>query len=113
LDSAEDSCICSDAASFAKQRLTAFEVSLSASRSQIIDENSGWADENTVFCYYSIPKKDAALKSATIAQPYFAFDKCVIADVTILANDCSSEYMCKCPDTRSRANLHALVDQSV
>jgi hypothetical protein len=79
----------------------------------VVYKHGGRTNENIVLHYYSVPKKHAAFESNAIAQTDFALDKRMIANIAVLAYNCSFDHMGEGPNTRAGAYTRAFIDQSI
>jgi hypothetical protein len=77
---------------------------------QIIYKHGGRTDEHVVLRYYTVPEKYTAFESNAVAQTDLPFDKRVVANIAVLAHNCSSENMGKGPNARPGADVRAFID---
>ena len=119
-NSGYDGCICSNGGAFPHQggdQLLVFLFDRGPWPS-IVGKNRVWADKDTILDRDFIPQGNAVLDGHGIADLYLRFDKGMIADITLAANNRAIHHMGEGPNAgtpadRCRLNERLRMDKDV
>jgi hypothetical protein len=119
-NSGNDGCICSNGGAFPHQGGDQLFVFLfdPGPWPSIVGKNRVWADEDTILDRDFIPQGNAVLDGHGIADLYLRFDKGMIADIALAANNRAIHHMGEGPNAgtpadRCRLNERLRMDKDV
>jgi hypothetical protein len=99
-----------DAAPLPKHHFGIIQGILLAAWPQVIGKYGAGSDKDIVFHGNSIPKANPTLESHPVANGYLSFDKGMIANIAVLAHNCTPDYMCEGPHPSPPPHNNTLIN---